>query len=124
MKLTQLLEGHSDELGTGVSLNAINDLQAKLNVELPAEFIDFLLKFNYAEIYSEPIYCIDPQIAEIDILTQNMNKEHFKNGFLELFVNDIDGTIYIRHDTGAVYNATFEAPIAQSFTQFVEAVLK
>ena len=124
MKLNQLLEDHSDELGKGVSLNAINDLEAKLNIELPTEFIDFLLKFNYAQIYSDPIYCINPLIVEIDILTQNMNKEHFKNGFLELFANDIDGTIYIRPDTGAVYNATFEAPIAQSFTKFVEAVLK
>ena len=124
MKLTELLEGHSNELGEGISLNVINDLEVKLNIKLPAEFKEFLLKFNYAEIYSDPIYCIDPVIVEIDIYTQNQHKEHFRNGFLELFANDIDGTIYIRPDTGAVYNATFEEPIANSFTKFVETLLK
>ncbi|WP_016956368.1 hypothetical protein [Catenovulum agarivorans] len=91
---------------------------------MPIEFKEFLVTYNYAEIYSDPLYCIEPQITEIDIYTQNMHKEHFNNGFLELFANDIDGTIYIQLKTGAVFNSTFEVPIAPSFTKFVEAILK
>ena len=60
----------------------------------------------------------------IDLYSQNKSKDHFHRGFLEVFANDIDGVVYIRTGTGAVYNAGFGQPIARSFTDFVEIFLK
>lgn len=78
---------------------------------------------NYAEIYGDPIYSINPELEYRDLYTQNKNKEHLRYGFLEVFANDIDGTIYIRPDTGEVYTSGFEKPVATSFTDFVELLL-
>jgi hypothetical protein len=78
---------------------------------------------NYAEIYGDPIYGINPDDKMLDLYNQNKSKEHFRHGFLEVFANDIDGVVYIRPDTGAVYNASFSKPIAKSFAEFVDLIV-
>lgn len=123
MNLIELLKDHSEELGHGVEPKKIYDLEARLNIELPKDFTAYLTELNYAEIFNDPVYGINPDITRLDIYEQNKSKEHFRYGFLEVFSNDIDGTIFIRPDTGNVYNASFTQPIAKSFTEFVAKVL-
>ncbi len=123
MQLLESLKEHSEELGDGISPVAISDLEARLDIALPDDFKEYLKAYNYAEIFGDPIYSINPELEDVDLYTQNKNKEHLPYGFLEVFANDIDGTIYIRPDTGAVYTAGFGKPIAKSFTGFTEELL-
>ena len=124
MNLVEMLKEHSEEVGTGVDKKMVSDLEARLGITIPKDFKEYLYELNYAEIFSDPIYGINPDDSMLDIYTQNKSKEHFRHGFLEVFANDIDGVIYIRPDTGAVYNASFEKPIASSFTEFLKIVLE
>jgi len=123
MSLVERLKEHSEELGNGVDKKLVSDLEARLDITLPEDFKQYLYELNYAEIFGDPIYGINPDYERLDIYSQNKYKEHFRHGFLEIFANDIDGTIYIRPDTGAVYNARFGRPLANSFTEFVEVLL-
>ena len=123
MSLVENLKSHSEELGNGIGMKFISDLETKLDISLPSDFKEYLYELNYAEIFSDPIYGINPDIEELDLYKQNQGKEHLRHGFLEVFANDIDGTIYIRPDTGAVYNAGFGSPIANSFSDYVSTVL-
>jgi hypothetical protein len=61
--------------------------------------------------------------SSIDLYSQNKHQEHFKYGFLAVFNSDIDGTLFLRQENGAVYNASFSQPIATSFTGFIKDVL-
>ncbi|QUH28552.1 SMI1/KNR4 family protein [Vallitalea guaymasensis] len=118
------LKAHSEEnIGSGVELVRIRDLEKKLNVSLPEDFVAYLQEMNYAEIHGDPIYGIHNDMPSIDIAEQNIGKEHFRYGFLEIFCNDIDGTIFLRPDNGRIYNASFQEPIADSFKKFVEMLL-
>ena len=123
MSLVDMLKEHSEKLGSGVNKKLISDLEARLDITIPEDFKEYLCELNYAEIFSDPIYGINPDNKMLDIYSQNKSKDHFRYGFLEIFANDIDGTIYIRPDTGAVYNASFGEPLAKSFTEFVKIVL-
>ena len=123
MKLVELLKSHSDELGDGISSKSISDFEARLSIKLPEDFKSYLNELNYAEVFGDPIYGLNSEDDMIDLYAQNKNKEHFRYGFIEVFCNDIDGTIYIRPDTGAVYNAAFGQPIAKTFTDFIEVLL-
>ncbi len=62
-------------------------------------------------------------MPEIDIYSQNKGKEHFNYGFLEIFCNDIDGTVYMRVDNGMIYSTSFMLPIAESFSNFLNKIL-
>jgi len=123
MKIIETLKEHSDELGKGVDAVRVKDLEARLDIKLPKDFREFLLELNYAEIFNDPIYGIHPDNEMLDLYSNNKYKEHFNYGFLEIFSNDIDGTIYLRPDTGAIYR-DFSQPAAKSFTDFVEEVLQ
>ena len=124
MNLVEILKEHSEELGEGVDKSLVSDLEARLDIVIPNDFKDYLFKLNYAEVFGDPIYGINPDDEMIDLYSQNKSKDHFRHGFLEVFANDIDGTIYIRTDTGAIYNASFTKPIANSFTEFIEIIIK
>ncbi|PSV99572.1 SMI1/KNR4 family protein [Photobacterium lipolyticum] len=123
MSLVENLKEHSEELGNGVEKKRVSDLEARLTISIPKDFTEYLFELNYAEVFGDPIYGIHPDDEVLDLYSQNKNMEHFRYGFLEVFANDIDGVIYIRPDTGAVYNANFGRPIANSFTEFVEMLL-
>ena len=118
MGLIDILKEHSEELGKGVDKKLVSDLEARLGIVIPEDFKEYLYALNYAEVFGDPIYGINPDDEMLDIYSQNKSKEHFRHGFLEVFANDIDGVIYIRPDTGAVYNASFAEPLAKSFTDF------
>ena len=62
-------------------------------------------------------------IAGRFLYTQNKHEDHFHYGFLAIFSNDIDGTVFIRPDSGAIYNASYSVPLAQNFTEFVRMIL-
>ncbi len=124
MKLVEILKGHSEELGEGVDKSLVSDLEARLDIVIPKDFKEYLFELNYAEVFGDPIYGINPDDELIDLYRQNKSKDHFRDGFLEVFANDIDGTIYIRTDTGAIYNASFTKPIANSFTEFIEIIIR
>jgi hypothetical protein len=123
VRLVELLKNHTDELGDGISSKSISDFEARLSIKLPEDFKGYLKELNYAEVFGDPIYGLNSEDTMIDLYAQNKNKEHFRHGFLEIFSNDIDGTIYIRPDTGAVYNAAFDQPLAKSFADFIEIIL-
>jgi len=123
MSLVEKLKEHSEGLGNGVDKKLVSDLEARLDITIPEDFKEYLYELNYAEIFGDPIYGINPDDEMIDIYSQNKSKDHFRHGFLEIFANDIDGVIYIRPDTGAVYNASFAKPLANSFSEFVEILL-
>ena len=123
MNLIEMLKEHSEDVGNGVDKKFVFDLEARLGITIPKDFKEYLYNLNYAELFGDPIYGISPADTMLDIYNQNKSKEHFRYGFLEIFSNDIDGTIYIRPDTGMVYNASFEKAIASSFTEFVKIVL-
>ena len=97
MQLLESLKEHSEELGDGISPVAISDLEARLDIALPDDFKEYLKAYNYAEIFGDPIYSINPELEDVDLYTQNKNKEHLRHGFLEVFANDIDGTIYMHY---------------------------
>lgn len=119
----ELLISHSkDTLGTGVSKSQIRDLEARLDIELPKEFRQYLLQYNYAELYRDPIFGIQKNNPEIDLYSRNLRTDHFKYGFLQIFSNDIDGAIYLRPDSGAIYRG-FTKPAASSFNAFLNLVL-
>ncbi len=124
MNLVEILKEHSEELGEGVDKSLVSELEARLDIVIPKDFKEYLFELNYAEVFGDPIYGINPDDELIDLYRQNKSKDHFRDGFLEVFANDIDGTIYIRTDTGAVYNAGFAKPIANSFTEFIEIIIK
>ncbi len=122
--ISGLIDHSNDSVGTGVEKKRIRDIELRLGIVIPKEFKDYLLKLNYAEIYGDPIYGIHNDNLAIDLYTQNNMKEHFRYGFIEIFNNDIDGTIYIRTDNGKVYDASFVSPIAESFYQFIEKLIR
>jgi len=124
MNFIEQIKGHSENIGTGISNIKIKDLEARLNLKLPNDFKEYLLTYNYAELYGDPIYGIyhKDESLELDIYTNNKDKEHFKYGFLEIFSNDIDGAVYLRPDTGAIYSF-FNIPMANSFSEFIELLL-
>lgn len=123
MNIIETLKDHSEELGEGIDFVRIKDLEARLDITLPEDFKDYLLNLNYAELFGDPIYGINPENDLIDLYSNNKDKEHFNNGFLEFFANDLDGLVYLRPDTGSVY-IDFKEPAAKSFTEFVERVLE
>ena len=124
MNLVEILKEHSENQGEGVDKNLVSDLEARLDIIIPEDFKEYLYAMNYAEVFGDPIYGINPDDETIDLYRQNKSKDHFRYGFLEVFASDIDGTIYIRTDTGAVYNAGFAKPIANSFAEFIEIIIK
>lgn len=119
------IEDHSAEVGEGIGKKHISDLETKLGVSIPSDFKEYLLEYNYAELYGDPLYGIHrcETLSHIDIYSANKSQEHFRYGFLEVFTNDLDGTIFLRPDTGAVYNSSFTIPLALSFTEFIERIL-
>lgn len=123
MDLITTLKQHSAETGSGINIAIVRDLEARLNIQLPDDFKTYLTTLNYAELFDDPIYGIHPDNSMLDLYSQNKHKEHFRYGFIEIFSSDIDGTIYLRPDSGAIYNASFTQPVAVSFTAFVQQVL-
>lgn len=118
------LKDHSpSKFGSGVSNILVKDLEARLDIALPIDFKEYLVTLNYAELYGDPIFGINSDMKGIDLYSQNKHKEHFKYGFLYIFDNDIDGAIFLRPDTGAIYNACFSQPVAKNFFEFVKKVL-
>ena len=122
MNIIEILTNHSEELGEGVDAVRVKNLEARLDIKLPRDFREYLLKLNYAEIFDDPVYGIHGKDKMLDLYSQNKYKDHFNYGFLEIFANDIDGTVYLRPDTGAIYLG-FSEPAAKSFTDYVEKVL-
>lgn len=118
-----LLISHAKEsLGTGVSKSLVKDLEARLNIKLPQDYKNYLIQYNYAELYGDPIYGIHKDLPSIDLYARNQRTEHFKHGFLHIFTSDIDGGIYLRPDSGAIYRG-FLAPVASSFSAFIEQIV-
>ncbi|MEE9303365.1 MAG: SMI1/KNR4 family protein [Thiotrichaceae bacterium] len=125
MKFIERLQRHSAEnLGAGVSKRQIKDLEARLNILLPDDFREYLRILNYAELFGDPLFGINSELKELDLYARNKNADHFKYGFLAIFANDIDGMIFLRADTGSIYNALFLTPVAGSFGGFVEMILE
>ena len=56
MNIIELLKNHSEELGHGIDMVRVKDLEARLDIKLPRDFREYLLKLNYAELFSDPIY--------------------------------------------------------------------
>lgn len=123
MNTIEILKLHSKNVGTGIDKTKIRDLEMRMGITIPEEYRNFLLALNYAELYGDPIYGIHKNNLEIDLYEQNSRKEHFRYGFLEMFNNDIDGTIFIRSDNGKIYNASFMQPIAESFNEFILKII-
>lgn len=119
----KLISHSGEEIGSGIEEVRIRDFELKLNIQVPDEFRAYLKELNYAELYSDPIYGIDSDLSYLDLYIQNHGKEHLRYGFLEIFNNDIDGTIFLRLDNGKIYNGAFQAPIAESFTDFIQKIL-
>ena len=118
-----LREHNGDTLGEGVGKKIVRDLELKLDLELPIDYRNYLIACNYAELYGDPLFGIHCENTEIDIYARNHGEEHFRYGFLAIFANDIDGEVFLRPDSGAIYNAAFQKPIARSFNEFVELLL-
>jgi hypothetical protein len=122
--LIQILSEHSSSnLGSGTQKTHISDLEVRLNILLPKDYKNYLVSLNYAELFGDPIFGINPEIKDIDLYTQNKDKEHFKYGFLYIFHSDIDSAIYLRPDTGAIYNGSFGNPVANDLFGFIKKVL-
>ena len=122
--MIQLLREHSSEnLGSGTQKKLIRDLEVRLDILLPKDFKKYLLSLNYAELFGDPIFGINPEIKDIDLYSQNKDKAHFDYGFLYIFHSDIDGGIYLRPDTGAIYNSFFRSPVAKNLLDFIEKIL-
>jgi len=115
-------EHSQDNFQSGADKVRIKDLERKLNIKLPKEYKRFLEEINYAELFGDPFYGFHNQMPEIDIYTKNHQKEHLQYGFLEIFNNDIDGTVYIRLDNGKVY-IDFIEPVAESISDFIDKLL-
>lgn len=111
------------QLGKGIPKTFIKDLEVRLNIGMPEELERFLLELNYATLYDDPIFGINRENPEIDLYERNVNAEHFRYGFLEIFSSDIDGAVYIRPDTGLIYSSAFLQPISPNFSRFVESLL-
>jgi len=109
-------------LGKRVSKSQIRDLEVRLDIEIPKEFKQYLLQFNYAELYRAPIFGIQKDNLEINLYSRDLRTDHFKHGFLQIFSSDIDGAIYLRPDAGAVYRG-FSKPVAKGFNAFIDIVL-
>ncbi len=113
--MLESLRTHSaNEVGEGVSEKSIRDLEQRLDLRLPEDFRAYLSELNYAELFGDPIFGLNPDMPEIDLYEQNKYKEHFRYGFLMFFSNDIDGQVFLRPDSGAIYTAAFDRPIADS----------
>jgi len=122
--IIQILSNHSSSnLGSGTHKKDIRDLEVRLDITLPKDFKVYLLSLNYAELFGDPIFGINPEIKDIDLYTQNKEKEYFKYGFLHIFHSDIDGSVFLRPDTGAIYNSFFGAPVAKNLLDFITKVL-
>lgn len=126
MSLVKMLKEHSSELGNGIGKKQISDLELKLGITIPLDFKEYLLELNYAELYGDPIFGIHREkgFSNLDLYSANKFQEHFRYGFLVVFACDLDGAVFIRPDTGAVYTTDLTTPIAPSFTKYVEHVLK
>ena len=118
-----LWKHNGGSLGESVGKKAVRDFELRMGVALPADYRKYLMACNYAELYGDPLFGFHRKNTEIDLYARNHREEHFRYGFLAIFANDIDGVVYLRPDSGAVYNAAFQEPIAGSFNEFVELLL-
>ncbi len=123
MTFIEQLRQHSQETGSGLQPARIRDFELRLGVHLPAEYRQFLVELNYAELFSDPIYGLHNDMETIDLYATNRHEEHFRFGFLQFFASDIDGAVFMRPDSGLIYLGDFKSPVAGGFGEFVCRVL-
>jgi hypothetical protein len=124
--VVELLKEHSiDNLGTGNSEDRIVQLEEILGIQIPTEYRDFLKEVGYAEIFGDEIYSIydDYDTPCLGIYQQNKNNKELKNGYLEFFSNDIDGTFYIKLETGEIRLNSTDNLFAKSFNEFLQKII-
>ncbi len=123
----KLLKEHSkDYLGEGTSKEEIQKFEELLNIKLPQEFYKYLLEIGYAEIYGDEIYSIyeiPDNIACKGLHWMNHNNQLLKEGFLEFFSNDIDGTFYLELNSGKVYRNSNNELFSNSFSEFTNSLI-
>ena len=117
---------HSAEnLSNGVSDERIRTAEMELGIRFPDEYREYLLRFNYGEIFGDPLYgCHDDEgLSWCDVVSQNRNTDHLSNGFLAFISTDIDGTLYFSLSGLGIYNDMLDQPVANSFAALVEGML-
>lgn len=123
MGLIEALRQHSRETGQGVSKERIREVEQRLGVRLPEDYCEFLRVLNYAELFSDPIYGIQPAMVSADLYSRNAHEEHLRYGFIEFFSSDMDGAVFLRPDSGRIYLGDYKSPVADGFGEFVSQVL-
>jgi len=121
------IKEHSEEtLGDGTDIREIEKLESLWGQSIPNEYRAFLIEVGYAEIFGDEIYSIyevPDQTACLGLHWMNKDNENLKNGFIEFFSNDTDGTFYISATSGKVYINGTELEYADSFSSFLERIL-
>ena len=117
------------ELGQGISSTSIQDVQSKLGLRLPGDYVNFILSFNGGEGFVGNSYLVLWPIEEIIPMNEACQVQKFAPGLL-LFGSDGGGEAYAfdtRSDSMSVVKVSFvgmslaEAEvIARTFTDFLE----
>ena len=121
-----MIASHSAKnLSTGVSDDRVRAAEAELGITFPDEYREYLLRFNYGEVFGDPIFgCHDDEgLSWCDVVSLNKNTDHFSKGFLAFISTDIDGTLYFSLSEPGIYNDMLDQPVAKSFEALVEKML-
>jgi len=114
---------HSEEnIGEGTAESEIVKLETAFGIKLPDEFRIYLKEIGYAEIHGDEIYSIyevPDETACNGLHWMNKDNELLKEGLIEFFSSDIDGTFYIHQNSGKVFLNGNEDIFAESFSEFV-----
>jgi len=124
--LNKLKEHSQDNIGDGTEESTIAKLVSALTIKLPEEFRQYLKEIGYAEIHGDEIYSfyeVPDEIACNGLHWINKDNEHFQEGLIEFFSNDIDGTFYIHKDSGKVFLNSNGDIYAESFSEFINRMV-
>ncbi len=125
--LNKLKEHSQDNIGEGTEESVIAKLESALAIKLPQEFRQYLKEIGYAEIHGDEIYSVyevPDEIACKGLHWMNKDNELLKEGLIEFFSNDIEGTFYIHKDSGMVFLNGNEDIYAESFSEFVNKMVE
>lgn len=125
LSIDMIAEHSAQNIFDGVNEERVQSAEAELGIKFPDEYREYLLRFNYAEIFGDPIFgCHDDEgFSWCDVVNLNKGSEHLAKGFLAFISTDIDGTLYFSLSEAEIYNDMLEEPVAKNFSALIKNML-
>ena len=105
LPIDMIAEHSAENILDGVDEERVQAAETELGIKFPNEYREYLLRFNYAEIFGDPLFgCHDDEgFSWCDVVNINKGSEHLAKGFLAFISTDIDGTLYFNLSGQEIY---------------------